>query len=81
SLAVDPKDISTIYAGTSWRPYKSTDNGKSWRLIKNGMIDDSDIFAITIDSRDNSHIIASACSGIYESFNAGENWKKIQGIP
>ncbi|MCV6005660.1 hypothetical protein OFO99_40105, partial [Escherichia coli] len=44
-------------------------------------IDDSDIFAITIDSRDNSHIIASACSGIYESFNAGENWKKIQGIP
>lgn len=81
SLAVDPKDISTIYAGTSWRPYKSTDNGKSWRLIKNGMIDDSDIFAITIDPRDNSHIIASACSGIYESFNAGENWKKIQGIP
>lgn len=81
SLAVDPRDLGTIYAGTSWRPYKSTDNGKSWRLIKNGMIDDSDIFAITIDSRDTSHIIASACSGIYESFNGGENWKKIQGIP
>lgn len=81
SMAVDPKNDETIYAGTNWRPYKSTDKGKSWRLIKTGMIDDSDIFAITIDSRDTSHVIASACSGIYESNNGGENWKKIQGIP
>ncbi|MGB7210632.1 MAG: YCF48-related protein [Pyrinomonadaceae bacterium] len=81
SMAVDPKNNATIYAGTNWRPYKSTDNGKSWRLIKNGMIDDSDVFAITIDPRKSDHLIASACSGIYESFNAGEKWAKIQGIP
>ncbi len=81
SMAVDPKNNATIYAGTNWRPYKSTDNGKSWRLIKNGMIDDSDVFAITIDPRKSDHLIASACSGIYESFNAGERWAKIQGIP
>lgn len=81
SMAVDPKNQSIIYAGTSWRPYKSIDNGKSWRLIKAGMIDDSDIFAITINNTDNNHVIASACSGIYESFNGGDNWKKIQGIP
>ena len=81
SMAVDPKNNSTIYAGTTWRPYKSTDSGKSWKLIKNGMIDDSDVFAITINSKDNDHLIASACSGIYESLNGGENWKKIQGIP
>ena len=81
SFAVDPKNANTLYAGTTWRPYKSTDNGKSWRLIKTGMIDDSDIFAITVDSENNNHVIASACSGIYESLNGGENWKKIQGIP
>ena len=81
SMAVDPKNNSTIYAGTTWRPYKSTDSGKSWKLIKNGMIDDSDVFAITINSKDNDHLIASACSGIYESLNGGENWRKIQGIP
>ncbi|HEX8288678.1 MAG TPA: YCF48-related protein [Pyrinomonadaceae bacterium] len=81
SLAVDPRNLNTIYAGTWWRAYKSTDSGKNWRLIKNGMIDDSDVFAITIDSRDPNHIIASACSGIYESFNGGEKWAKIQGIP
>lgn len=81
SLAVDPRDTSTMYAGTWWRAYKSTDSGKNWRLIKDGMIDDSDVFAITVDPRDANHIVASACSGIYESFNAGEKWAKIQGIP
>lgn len=81
SFVVDPKNTSTLYAGTTWRPYKSTDNGKNWRLIKTGMIDDSDIFAITINPNNTSHVIASACSGIYESLNGGDNWKKIQGIP
>lgn len=81
SLAMDPRNSSTIYAGTWWRAYKTTDAGKSWRLIKNGMIDDSDVFAITIDQKNPNHVVASACSGIYESYNGGELWKKIQGIP
>jgi len=81
SLAIDPRNTSTIYAGTWWRAYKTTDSGKNWRLIKDGMIDDSDVFAITINSRNPNHIISSACSGIYESGNAGEKWAKIQGIP
>jgi photosystem II stability/assembly factor-like uncharacterized protein len=81
SLAIDPRTSDTIYAGTFYLPYKSVDGGKSWKSIKNGIIDDSDIFAIDIDPRDPNHIIASACSGIYESKNAGENWRKVQGIP
>ncbi len=81
SLAIDPRNTDTIYAGTWWRAYKTTDSGKSWRLIKNGMIDDSDVFAITIDQKNPDHVVASACSGIYESFNKGEKWTKIQGIP
>ena len=81
SLAIDPRNAITIYAGTWWRAYKTTDSGKNWRLIKNGMIDDSDVFAVTIDSKNPDHIISSACSGIYESWNGGELWKKVQGIP
>ncbi|HQU86848.1 MAG TPA: hypothetical protein PKY59_27185, partial [Pyrinomonadaceae bacterium] len=81
SLAIDPRSTNTIYAGTWWRAYKTTDSGKNWRLIKDGMIDDSDVFAVTIDPRNPDHIIASACSGIYESGNGGEKWAKIQGIP
>ena len=81
SLAIDPRNSDTIYAGTWYRPFKSTDGGNSWRLINKGMIDDSDVFAITVNEKNPDYLVASACSGIYESFNAGENWKKIQGIP
>src|SRR2546425_1279743 len=81
SLAIDPSSPDIIYAGTWYLPYKTSDGGQTWASIKNGIIDDSDIFAIDIDPRDRNHIIASACSGIYETRNAGNNWKKVQGIP
>ena len=81
SLAMDPRNASTLYAGTWWRAYKSTDSGKNWHIVVNGMIDDSDVFAVTLDPRNPDHVISSACSGIYESQNSGELWKKIQGIP
>lgn len=81
SLAIDPRDDNVIYAGTTYRAFKTTDGGKNWRVINDGMIDDSDVFAINIDPRNPDHIIASACSGIYDSVNKGEKWRKIQGIP
>jgi photosystem II stability/assembly factor-like uncharacterized protein len=81
SLAIDPRTTNIIYAGTWYLPYKSTDGGQTWKSIKNGIIDDSDIFAIDIDPRDPNHVIASACSGIYETKNGGGNWRKVQGIP
>ena len=70
SLAIDPRNSDVIYAGTWYLPYKSSDGGQSWKVIKNGIIDDSDIFAINIDPRNADHVIASACSGIYETRNA-----------
>lgn len=81
SLAIDPRTTNTIYAGTWYLPYKSTDGGQTWRSIKKGIIDDSDIFAIDIDPRDPNHVIMSACSGIYETRNAGDSWSKVNGIP
>lgn len=81
SLAIDPRTSNVIYAGTWYLPYKSTDGGQTWKSIRNGIIDDSDIFAIDIDPRDPNHVIASACSGIYETKNGGEGWRKVQGIP
>lgn len=81
SLAMDPRNSKVIYAGTWYRPFKSTDGGNSWRLINKGMIDDSDVFAITINNKNPDYLVSSACSGIYESYDAGESWKKIQGIP
>ena len=81
SVAIDPKDPKTIYAGTWHLPWKTTDGGISWHNIKQGLIDDSDVFSIIIDPRQTNVVYTSACSGIYKSENGGENYHKIQGIP
>jgi photosystem II stability/assembly factor-like uncharacterized protein len=81
SIAVDPRDPRAIYVGTWHLPWKTEDGGQTWKSIKTGMIDDSDVFAIEIDETRPDHVIASACSGIYESQNAGASWRKVQGIP
>ena len=81
SVAIDPSDANVVYAGTWHLPWKTSDGGKSWHNIKNGVIDDSDVFSIIIDPAQPHVVYASACSGIYKSENAGELFHKIQGIP
>lgn len=81
SIAVDPSDPNIMYAGTFHLPWKTTDGGRTWFSIKNGIIDDSDIFTIEIDQGNPAHVFASACSGIYETASAGQEWKKVLGIP
>ena len=62
-------------------PWKTTDGGEHWTNIKQGVIDDSDVFSIIVDPKDPSVVYASACSGIYKSQNGGEKFQKVQGIP
>jgi photosystem II stability/assembly factor-like uncharacterized protein len=81
SLAIDPADPKVIYAGTWHLPWKTVDGGEKWENIKQGLIDDSDVFSIIIDPAKPSVVYASACSGIYKSVDAAAQFKKIQGIP
>ena len=81
SVAIDPKDPNIIYAGTWHLPWKTVDGGNYWANIKQGVIDDSDVFSIIVDPEKPNVVYASACSGIYKSGNGGMLFKKIQGIP
>jgi len=81
SLAIDPADPEIVYAGTWHLPWKTTDGGKNWQSIKQGLIDDSDVFSIIVDPARPRTVFLSACSGIYKSANAAELFHKIQGIP
>ena len=81
SLAIDPRDPNVIYAGTWHLPWKTTDGGEHWNNVKEGLIDDSDVFSIIIDPQQPNIIYLSACSGIYKSENGGGHFHKIQGIP
>jgi photosystem II stability/assembly factor-like uncharacterized protein len=81
SIAIDPKDPNTVYAGTWHLAWKTTDAGANWQHINKGMIDDSDVFSVIVDHDNPSVVFASACSGIYKSETAGNLFSKIQGIP
>jgi photosystem II stability/assembly factor-like uncharacterized protein len=81
SLAIDPQDPGTIYAGTFHLPWKTVDGGKNWIPLHSGMIDDSDVLSLELNLSNPQQIFASACSGIYRSDDAGANWNKIEGVP
>lgn len=81
SIAIDPVNPKIIYAGTWHLPWKTTDGGEHWTNIKDGIIDDSDVFSIIVDPKQPKTVYASACSGIYKSEDQGLKFQKIQGIP
>jgi photosystem II stability/assembly factor-like uncharacterized protein len=81
SIAIDPKNPDVVYAGTWHLAWKTADGGANWQHINKGMIDDSDVFSVIVDSTDSSVVYASACSGIYKSESAGDLFHKLQGIP
>jgi photosystem II stability/assembly factor-like uncharacterized protein len=81
SIAIDPVNPDIIYAGTWHLPWKTVDGGQHWTNMKEGIIDDSDVFSIIVDPKDSKTVYASACSGIYKSQTAGDKFQKVQGIP
>lgn len=81
SIAIDPRNSDVIFAGTTHLPWKTTDGGRNWSSVKDGILDDSDIFSIAIMQDNPDQMFASACSGIYRSETAGTLWAKVQGIP
>ena len=81
SVAVDPQNPDVIYAGTRHLAWKTTNGGQTWHNIKDGMLDDSDVFSIIIDPKTPSRVYASACSGIYKSDNGAELFHRVQGLP
>ena len=77
SLAFDPANSDVLYAGTTHLPWRTTNGGASWELIHTGMIDDSDVFSIQVDSKRPESVFASACSGLYESSDSASHWKQL----
>ena len=81
SVAIDPQNPDVIYAGTRHLPWKTTDGGANWHNLKEGILDDSDVFSIIVDPKVPSRVYASACSGIYKSDDGAEVFHRVQGLP
>lgn len=81
SVAISPRHAQVIYAGTYHLLWKTFDGGHDWWQMRRGVITDSDIFAIALNPSQPQQVFMSSCSGIYESDNAANQFRKIQGIP
>jgi len=81
SVAIDPTFPTVLYVGTWHLPWKTLDAGRTWRPIRTGMIDDSDVFTMTLDRRSSQTVYATACTGIYRSSDGAARWTKAKGIP
>ncbi len=67
------------YMQDDFKPYvyKTTDYGKTWTAITNGLPDDSYVFDLRQDPNDPQLLFLGSKSTIYVSFDAGANWQPL----
>ena len=58
--------------------YMTTDFGKHWKKITNGMPDNETTFVIRQDTRNPNLLFAGTNRGVYVSFNRGNDWQSLQ---
>ena len=86
SIEASPHDAATAYfAATKYQLddfqpllYKTTDYGKSWTRITQGIPARSFTRTIREDPNRPGLLVAGAEFGIYVSFNGGQNWQSFQ---
>jgi photosystem II stability/assembly factor-like uncharacterized protein len=86
SLEASPHDPATAYvAGTMYKwddnkpyLYRTTDYGKTWKKITNGIPDTAFTRVIREDPNKRGLLYAGTETGIYVSFDNGERWQSLQ---
>ncbi|WP_207955545.1 WD40/YVTN/BNR-like repeat-containing protein [Segetibacter sp. 3557_3] len=58
--------------------YKTSDYGKTWKKITNGIPEDEFTRVVREDPKTKGLLYAGTEKGIYVSFNDGENWESLQ---
>ena len=86
SIEVSPHDPATVYIATTrykfndHRPglYKSTDYGKTWKAINNGIPTGAFTRVVREDETQKDLLFAGTETGMYWSRNGGQNWQSFQ---
>jgi photosystem II stability/assembly factor-like uncharacterized protein len=86
SIEAHPTDPATLYVAATryklgdFKPYllKTNDYGKTWTMINNGIDSDHFTRVIRMDPDREGLLYAGTESGIYVSFDDGENWESFQ---
>ena len=86
SIEVSPHDPATVYfAATRYKfndftpeIYKSENYGKTWKLITNGIAQNSYTRVIREDTQRKDLLFAGTFDGLYVSFDGGKQWQSLQ---
>ena len=73
SLAIDPTDPALSTRAPGICPGRQPMAAATWTSIKDGIIEDSDVFSILIDPKQPNVVYLSACSGIYKSVDGARS--------
>jgi photosystem II stability/assembly factor-like uncharacterized protein len=87
SVCINHKNPKTLYLGTGdanyygggLGVYKSTDEGKTWKLATLGM-GSTLVVQIVMHPNDTNILVATTKNGIYKSVNSGATWIKKSSI-
>jgi len=85
-IETSPHDAGTAYVALDCHKlddlkpyvYKTTDYGKSWTKLVNGLPDGAYVHAVREDPQDKELLYAGTETGIFVSFDAGANWQPLQ---
>jgi len=77
SLAYDPADARTLYAGTWRQAFRTRDGGASWARIAEGMVLDATVYSWDFASADTRDVWVSTCGWVYRSHDGGDRWTRF----
>jgi photosystem II stability/assembly factor-like uncharacterized protein len=78
SLAFDPSDPKTLYAGTWRQAFRTRDGGESWTRIAEGMVLDATVYTWDFDRANSKDIWVSTCGWVYHTPDGGDHWTRFK---
>ncbi|WP_174624598.1 dockerin type I domain-containing protein [Candidatus Methylobacter favarea] len=82
TVAIDPVDPLTLYAGGYGGVFKSSNGGASWQAVTSGLPSDFGVSVLAIDPVDPLTLYAGGYGGVFKSSNGGASWQAVtSGLP
>lgn len=80
SATADPADPQTLFFACGNGVARSTDGGRSWRLVTGWRV--SDVIQVAVDPTDSERVYAASIWGVHVSDDGGDSWKAANdGLP